>query len=111
MTPASEACEVVITAPDADWLVHFCKQLLADRLCAAAHNITPIRSVYWWKGEMHDIMEARAALHTRVALVPQIVERTKRDHPYEVACVAALPITDGNPAYLEWIAAETTRQA
>lgn len=102
-----EACEVVITAPETEWLELFCQHLLADRLCAAVHIFSPIKSTYWWKGEMCHASEVRASLHTRVSLVSRIIERTEREHPYEVPCVAVLPIVDGNPAYLEWVAGET----
>jgi periplasmic divalent cation tolerance protein len=39
--------------------------------------------------------------------VPAIVARTQQLHPYDVPCVIALPLVDGNPAYLRWIAEET----
>jgi uncharacterized protein involved in tolerance to divalent cations len=39
--------------------------------------------------------------------VPQIIERTNREHPYVVPCVVAVPIVAGNPNYLKWIADET----
>lgn len=100
-------CAVVITAPDAEWLADFTKQLVMDRLCSTAHNIAPIRSIYRWRGEVHDTQEARAVLHTRASLVQRIVERTNAEHPYEVPGVSALPIIDGSPAYLEWILSET----
>jgi periplasmic divalent cation tolerance protein len=29
---ASEVCEVIITAPDPDWLVEFTRRLITDRL-------------------------------------------------------------------------------
>ena len=70
-----DLCEVVITAPDPDWLVEFTRQLVADRLAASGHNITPIRSIYRWQGEIYDRPEARVALHTRRDLVARIVER------------------------------------
>jgi periplasmic divalent cation tolerance protein len=57
---------------------------------------------------VQDDAEARVALHTRRSLVPAIIERASVDHPYEVPCVIALPIIDGNPAYLDWIK-ESTR--
>lgn len=66
-----------------------------------------IRSVYRWEGEVHDEPEARVALHPRAVLVPAIVARTDRDHPYDVPCVIALPVAQGNPAYVAWIRAET----
>lgn len=107
MTAEPEVCEVIITAPEADWLATFTRGLVADRLCAAVHRFEPIRSVYWWQGEIHEITEARVSLHTRRVLVAQLVARTNREHPYDVPCVVVQPITDGNPAYLAWIAQET----
>ncbi|KUL27745.1 cation tolerance protein CutA [Actinoplanes awajinensis subsp. mycoplanecinus] len=102
-------CEVVITAPDASWLVDFSRRLVEDRLCAGSHVVTEIRAVYTWQGETVDRPEARVALHTRRSLVPEIVDLANRYHPYQVPCVIALPIADGNPAYLAWIVDETRR--
>lgn len=107
MTTHDEPCEVIITAPNPEWLADFSRRLVADRLCAAVHNMAPVQSAYWWKGQVHHTIEARAALHTRAGLVSHIVERTNREHPYEVPCVAVLPITGGNPSYIAWILGET----
>ncbi|GAA1423660.1 divalent-cation tolerance protein CutA [Catellatospora coxensis] len=107
--PASSEgiCEVVITAPSADWLADFTRSLVTDRLAACGHNIQPIRSIYRWAGEVHDDSEARVALHTRASLVDAIVERTSREHPYEVPCVLAVPVFGGNPEYVNWVLRET----
>ena len=102
-----EFCEVVITADDADWLAGFTRALVEERLAACGHTTTAIRSIYRWQGAVHDETEARVALHTRRALVPQIVARADERHPYDVPCVLALPVVGGNPAYLDWIAAQT----
>jgi periplasmic divalent cation tolerance protein len=104
----SEICEVVITAPDADWLADFTRRLVADRLCACGHSIAAIRSIYRWEGAIQDDREARVALHTRTDLVPEIIERANSDHPYEVPCVIATPIIAGNPRYVQWVLAETS---
>ncbi|MFL6129878.1 MAG: divalent-cation tolerance protein CutA [Mycobacteriales bacterium] len=102
-----DCCEVVVTAGDADWLAGFARRLVTDRLAACGHLIERVRSVYRWDGEIQDEGEARVALHTRTALVPQIVARADAEHPYEVPCVLALPAVQGNPAYLDWVRAET----
>lgn len=102
-----EVCEVIITAPDPDWLVEFTRKLILDRLCASGHNFAPIRTIYRWQGQVYDKTEGRVALRTRRGLLPQIIERTEQEHPYEVPSVVAVPIVDGNPAYVEWILAET----
>ena len=103
----AEVCEVVITAGDAGWLVAFTRALVEARLAACGHTIPAIRSVYHWEGAVHDEPEARVGLHTRRSLVPRIVELADADHPYDVPCVIALPIVDGNPAYLRWVLEET----
>jgi periplasmic divalent cation tolerance protein len=102
-----ECCEVVVTADDADWLAGFTRTLVDERLAACGHLLNPIRSVYRWAGAVHDEAEARVALHTRRSLVPAVVARTNELHPYDVPCVIALPLVDGNPEYLRWIVAET----
>ena len=104
----SELCEVVITAPDPEWLENFSGQLIEDRLAASAHNFAPIRSVYRWRGEIYKRHEGRVSLHTSRARVPEIVTRAKREHPYEVPSVSTRPIDGGNPDYLAWIS-EATR--
>jgi periplasmic divalent cation tolerance protein len=101
-------CEVIITADSEDWLINFTRSLVQDRLVACGQQIARIRAIYRWDGEIQDAQEIRVALHTRASLVPAIVERTRREHPYEVPCVLALPVQAGNPDYLEWVIEETT---
>jgi periplasmic divalent cation tolerance protein len=101
-------CEVVITAPDPEWLENLTRELVAEGLCASAHNFAPVRSVYRWQGQIHQRTEGRASLHTRAELVGRIVDRVRTaGHPYEVPGISARPIGDGNPDYLQWIADET----
>ena len=101
-------CEVIISADDEDWLINFTRTLVEDRLAACGQHVVPIRSIYRWDGSVQDDREIRVALHTRASLVPAIIDRTRRDHPYEVPCVLALPVVAGNPDYLAWVVQETT---
>jgi len=102
-----EVCEVVITGPSQEWVAAFTRQLVDDHLAACGHITTEIRSIYRWEGSVHDETEARVGLHTRRSLVSAIVDRANRDHPYDVPCVIALPIVDGNPSYVDWVLSET----
>jgi periplasmic divalent cation tolerance protein len=103
-----DICEVIITAPDADWLAQFTTDLVAQRLAACGHNVTPIRSIYRWHGEIYDVAEARVALHTRMSLVDRIVEKTNRDHPHEVPCVIATGLVAGNPSDYQGVRDKTS---
>jgi periplasmic divalent cation tolerance protein len=104
---AEDVCEIVVTGSDAEWLSGYTRTLVEERLVACGHQFAAIRSVYRWEGAVHDEPEARVALHTRRSLVPAITARADELHPYDVPCVIALPLADGNPAYLAWVAAET----
>ena len=100
-------CEVIITADDQDRLINFTRSLVEDRLAACGQHFAAIRSIYSWNGSIHDDREVRVALHTRVSLVPAIVDRANRQLSYEVPCVLALLVETGNPDYLAWIIEQT----
>ncbi len=102
----NDICEVIVTADNPDWLVSFTRSLVEDRLCACAQHVAPIRSIYRWEGEIQDDTEARVALHTHADLVPQLIERIRRDHPYDVPCILVFPVTNANPDYADWVRAE-----
>jgi periplasmic divalent cation tolerance protein len=101
-------CEVIVTADDESWLINFTRSVVEDRLAACGQHISPIRSIYRWEGSIHDDREARVALHTRASLVPAIIERVKREHPYQVPCILALPVQTGNPDYITWVIEQTS---
>jgi periplasmic divalent cation tolerance protein len=103
----TDVVEVVVTGPDADWVAGYTRTLVEERLAACGHRLAAVRSVYRWAGAVHDDPEARVALHTRAALVPAVVARTRELHPYDVPCVLALPVAGGDPDYLRWVVSET----
>lgn len=107
MPDDADLVEVVITAPDEEWLLAFTRRLVEQRLAACGQH-TPIRSVYTWQGQLHDEHESRVALHTRAAHFDAIVALTNAEHPYEVPCVISLPITNANPSYRTWILDSTS---
>ncbi len=96
-------CEVIVTADDEGWLIDFTRALVRDRLVACGQHITPIRSIYRWQGAVEENREIRVALHTRASLVSAVLERTRAEHPYDVPCVLALAVADGNPDYVAWV--------
>ncbi len=83
------------------------RALVEERLAAAGNILPEIRSVYRWRGAIHEAQEAVLILKTRLDLTERIVERVKALHGYECPCVTTLPAAGGNPDYLRWIAQET----
>ena len=102
MNPTQDICEVVITAPSAEWIQDFTTYLINERLAACGHRQT-IESTYTWQGDVHNDTEFRVAIHTRTALFERIAALVHERHPYDVPCIIALPITHASPDYGSWI--------
>jgi len=100
---------VYMTAADAAEASRIGRALVERRLAACANVLGPIRSFYWWDGQVQDDPEVALVAKTRAELVPELTAAVKEMHSYAVPCVAALPIVDGNPDFLAWIAAETSK--
>ncbi|MEU1985459.1 divalent-cation tolerance protein CutA [Nocardia sp. NPDC019395] len=103
----TDLVDVTISGPDEEWLAEFTHRLVSDRLAACGNIIPEVRSIYRWEGAVEDASEAIVVLHTRAALVPEIVERANSEHLDEVPQVVAVPIVGVNPAYGQWILDET----
>ncbi|MQS13049.1 divalent-cation tolerance protein CutA [Streptomyces kaniharaensis] len=78
-----------------------------DRLAACA-QVYPVRSVYWWEGEVQDAEEWRIDLKTRAELADRLGAFLTERHPYETPEVVAVPVVAGSPGYLAWVTAETS---
>lgn len=77
-------------------------ELLKNKLIACA-NISSTSSTYWWKGEIEDNDEFVIMVKTKANLFKKIEKFVKEFHPYEIPCIVALPIVEGNKEYLDWI--------
>lgn len=103
----AECVEVIVTGPVGEQLVGVVRTLVAERLIACGQVVPQVRSIYRWEGQVEDEAESRAHLHTTAALVPAVTARVRDMHPYDVPCVIAVPLVDGDAEYLAWIAEET----
>ena len=82
--------------------------ILLERRRAACVNIVPgVHSRFWWQGAIDAAEEAMLIIKTRAALVDEVVDLIRRNHPADVAEVIALPIVGGSPEYLTWVDEET----
>ena len=83
-------------------------KLLERRLVACA-NIFPIRSMYWWKGEIEKEQEFAIIFKTRTELLDEAMAAIKELHSYEVPCLMCYEYVRGDRDYLNWISEETKR--
>lgn len=104
---SEDARLIYITAPNHEEALKLAQTLVGERLAACANVQGPITSVYWWDGTLNQDAEVALVLKTRSDLVEALTARVRALHSYDCPCVVALPITGGNPAFLQWIVAET----
>jgi len=105
----SEACVVLIGVPDLASAARIGRALVEERLAAAANLVPGVRSIYRWQGVVHDAPEVMLVAKTQAARVEALAARVRALHPYELPGVVALPVVAGDPAYLDWIAAESSQ--
>jgi len=98
---------IYITAGSMEEARTIAKELVSNRLAACANIIDNMNSLYWWNGEVQDEREVILIAKTVESLVPELIDTVKSMHSYECPCIVSLPIMDGNPDFLEWIAQET----
>jgi periplasmic divalent cation tolerance protein len=94
---------VSIAAPDRETARRLARLLVEERLAACVQVVDPIRSVYRWQGAVKEDAEVLLLAKSSQERVPRIDELLRREHPYELPELAAVPIVAGSPGYLEWL--------
>jgi periplasmic divalent cation tolerance protein len=98
---------IYITAGSMDEARAIGKALVSERLAACVNIIDHMNSFYWWEGEVQDDREVVLIAKTKALLVPDLIDKVTSIHSYDCPCIVSIPIADGNPAFLAWIAEET----
>lgn len=102
--PTPEFLLVLTTSDSHERLRQIGRQLVEQRLAACIQVSGPIESQYWWEGKVATSTEWVCAAKTTQAAWPRVREAILKMHNYETPEIVALPIWDGSPSYLRWIA-------
>lgn len=102
---------VYMTADSVEEARRIGRLLVEKRLAACVNIIENMISIYRWEGEIQDGAEAVLIAKTQAGRLSELIEEVRAAHSYSCPCVVVLPITEGNPEFLEWIGAETALPA
>lgn len=104
------ACDTLIvltSLPDEAAARALATLLVEQRLAACVNILAPCRSVYRWQGAVEEAAEIPLLIKTTAARYAALEAMIRKNHPYELPEIVAVPLSAGLPAYLAWVDAET----
>lgn len=103
-----ETLLVLTNLPDGEAAHAIAEHLVSARLAACVNILAPCRSVYRWDGRIEQATEVPMLIKTKPECYAALEAAIREKHPYELPEIVAVRIDRGLPAYLAWLAAETT---
>jgi periplasmic divalent cation tolerance protein len=98
---------VLTNVPDAATAEKLAHALVDARAAACVNVLAPCRSIYRWQGAVESAAEIPLLIKTTRAAYPLLEQIVRAEHPYDMPELIAVPIQQGLPAYLDWLATET----
>lgn len=103
--------QVVTTVDSEVSAEQLARGITGERLAACVQIVGPIRSVYWWQGELEDAREWQLVIKTTSGRLAELEAHIKANHSYETPEITGTEIPWGSREYLDWISTETRTDA
>ena len=104
MKSARQFVVVLVTAPNVKTARALARSALKARLIACANLIPRLESHYWWRGKMERSAEVLLVLKTARRQLRSLEKLILGEHPYDTAELLVVPLEQGTPRYLRWLA-------
>ena len=92
------------TFPDRETAQRISNQLVSEKYVACANILPSIESIYRWKGKIESGNETLVFFKLSEDRQSAFQKKLCSLHPYEVPEIISIPISNGLPAYLRWVA-------
>lgn len=103
---STDAVQVITTVATTDDAKYIAKTLLEARVAGCVQIMGPVRSMYWWKGELVDEAEYMCIIKTTADRFEAIDALLQEQHPYETPEIMMLPFSAGSEDYISWLKGE-----
>ncbi|MBF0610187.1 MAG: divalent-cation tolerance protein CutA [Magnetococcales bacterium] len=94
---------VLTTLPNQEQASSMAVALVKESLAACVQVLPAMQSFYIWQGELQQDEEFLLLIKSRKECYPALQERICQLHPYEIPEILATSVSDGLPAYLDWL--------
>lgn len=91
------------TFPDAETARKIVKEIVDLRLAACGNILSPVHSIYRWKGKMETADEVLAIFKLEAQRYSEFELKLRELHPYDVPEIISYKIDKGLPEYLKWV--------
>lgn len=98
---------VLTNVPDNAVAERIAHALIDARAAACVNILAECRSVYRWQGVVETANEVPLLIKTSAEAYPRVEQLLRECHPFAVPEIIAVPIEQGLPEYLAWVATET----
>jgi periplasmic divalent cation tolerance protein len=105
----AEYMQVLTTVDSEEAGVTLARGIVEARLAACVQIVGPIRSVYWWEGQVDEAREWQLLIKTTGEQLPELERHIKANHGYDTPEIIETEIIGGSAEYLGWVSAETGR--
>ena len=92
------------TFPDRETAQRISKELVTEKFAACANILPSIESIYRWKEQIETGNETLVFFKMSEDRQSAFQDKLRSLHPYEVPEIIFVPISDGLPEYLRWVA-------
>jgi len=92
------------TFPDAETARRISKQLVTEKFAACANILPSVESIYRWKEKIETGNETFVFFKLSEDLQAAFQEKLRSLRPYEVPEIIFVPVANGLPDYLRWVA-------
>ena len=99
----TEFIVVFVTAGSSTEGERLARAVVQERLAACVNRIKHVQSVYRWQGQIEETEEELLVIKTRKELFSALEKKVRELHSYSVPEIIALPLVEGNEAYLRWL--------
>ena len=107
MESPTQALLVIANCPDEACANRIALAVVEAGLAACVNLLPRVQSVYRWQGAVESASEVPLLIKTTAGRYTELETAIRELHPYDVPEIIALPIAQGLPAYVDWLAAET----
>jgi periplasmic divalent cation tolerance protein len=92
------------TFPDRETAQRISNQLITEKFAACANILPAVESIYRWQGKIETGSETLVFFKLSEDRQSAFQEKLRSLHPYEVPEIIFIPVSDGLPEYLSWVA-------